>query len=278
LERSTKGVGGKIQRRPKPASLSFIEELQRTAGNRAVSMLIARAGAPRGLPAPNGIAQIDARSVGKGTRGLTLIPNSVAFQQPAFQVTVSAAKTGTHSRSYSAKVEPTRAPDVEHESLYPLEGHHRIRVDPGNRPAYGYVSDDYSKLIHDGEDEHLKDAALAHRMSYGCVANEVNALANQTATTPFTSDKSMAEAQEQANQALAARLPSAFGKTTAEKIHPSTWMNLLDSLLKKTTERDVKGWHWMEEQYTENKHKGLDVYDIVKTGFFRVPGDRVVKY
>ncbi len=241
-------------------------------------MLIARAGSPKGLPAPNGVAQIDAKSEGKGTRGLTLIPNAVAFQQPAFQVTVSAAKTGSHSRSYSAKVEPTSAPDVEHESFYPLEGHHRIRVDPGNRPAYGWVSDVKSKVIHDGEDEHLKDAALAHRMSYGCVANEVNALAQQTASNPFTSDKSMAEAQEQANQALAARLPSAFGKSTAEKIHPSTWMNLLDGLLKKTQERDVKGWHYMVEEYTEKKHKGLDVYEIVESQFADIPGERVVKY
>lgn len=278
---SKKAEGVKPKSQSKPTTISAIQNLQEKAGNQAVSMLILRAGTPKGVPAPGGIQQIVDKSQSKaaGTRGLTVIPNAVAFQQPAFNVTTSAAKTGTHSRSYSAKVEPTSAPDIAHDSWYPLEGFHRIRVDPGDTPAYGYLSEEKSGVIRAGEDEHLNDAAQAHKMTYGLVADEVNALAKRTAETPFTSTESKAQAEGMASQALASRLPQAFGKTTEEKVSPASWVSLFDKLLLQTQDRDTKGWHYMKDEYTEKKHKGLEVYDIVEyPGLFMVPGKDVVHY
>lgn len=256
---------------PQPASLPAILELQKTAGNRATTGLIARMGTPQGKAAPSGISEIEARAAGgRGTRGLTLIPNAVAFTAPNLVINVSGRMTGTHTRLYSAVVAPTSAPDVVHESFYPLDGFHRIRVPPSNERAWGNLSHEVSDLIKAGEQEHLNDAQTAHALTYGCVANQINALAEQTAQTPCTSTVSMEDAQQKAERALARRLPAAFGDSVNQKLNPAKWSEMLDRMLLMTKRRDTSGWHWIKEDLTDQRRGNLDVYDLVPTDFAQI--------
>ena len=272
-------------------------QLQHTAGNRAVQRLITaasdrsgdapvprtlteiaaaeshlgggtgvlRAGTPVAEGAPGGIGRIQGRSSERGagiTGGLTQRTNAAGFTAPMLTINGRATMTGSHTRLFEATVEPTSAPDRVHPCFYAGPGYHDIRAGPRNARSWAYVSDTVSSSLRDGEQEHLDDARRAYDLSYGLVEREINALAARTRAQPFRSTSSPSEAQEQAEAALAARLPPAFGATPTEKLAPSRWAAILDRLLERTERRDRSGWHYFGLTPAPETHEGRDVYTV----------------
>lgn len=289
---------------PMPTFAAAVLALQRSAGNQAVQQLvtaqapssgpapqglaeigameanlrgqgvgISRAGTAVAEDAPGGIGRIQARSSERGagiTGGLTQRTNAAGFTPPSLTIREQATITGPHTRSFEATVEPTEAPDRVHPCFYAGGGYHDIRAGPRNAPASAFVIDTVSESLRAGEQEHLDDARRAYDLSYGLVEREVNALAARTRSEPFRSTRSINEPREQAEAALAARLPPAFGESPAEKLAPARWAALLDRLLERTERRDSSGWHYFDLTPTSGSHRGRDVYTVG-----RGPGSRI---
>ena len=242
---------------------------------RDCSLFVCRAGSPKPLPAPGGLADIlrKSKAGNKMIPGITPIKNAAAFRAPAFVTTNTAEKDGFNRRHY-AVVQPTRADDVVHESFYAAPGDHlqpgKVEVVKGHRlQRYWRVSKDMSDMIQRGEQEHLDDAQRAFELTYKKVADEINALATQK----FGPADSPAAADALALAALELRLPKELGTV------PANWVKVLDRLLAQSITRDTKGWHYVEigAVVTEKDR----ILDVVKASTFTnigVASSKVVNY
>lgn len=198
------------------------------------------AGAPKMQPAPGGIALIGSLSslavIGAVT-GLTKIKSAVAFVAPTFKTRSSFVRNNAGVEHF-AEVEQTAAEDAVHDCYYPGEGDH-IRpnlVTKDGRTQYQHyyrVSATVSDIIKKGEEEHLADAQRAFDITYKLIADTINSMTG----IKFGPARSPAEADALAEKELAKRLPPELGT------HPLTWFDTLEKLLKKTEDRDRRGWH-----------------------------------
>lgn len=222
---------------PQPLSLASIQ-LRATRAERDEGLTALLAGTPVGLAAPDGLAAI----ISKGSRtpsGLTLLKNAAAFVPPSFQTVTSHQRAGYKVEHY-AVIQRASSRDAVHESFYPLPGEHRKpgqtrQVKGKTYRLYWSVSEETSKLIRRGEQEHLDDARRAYELTYKCIENHINALAGKK----FGPATSPAGADEMAFAALMARLPVAL------RTKPAEWPKLLQRLLDKSKQRDDKGWHYI---------------------------------
>lgn len=267
--------------------------LQRTVGNAAVRRAVAgapradglaaisdradrppaevtsaRAGATEGAAPPGGLAGILARSSGGFTGGWTGVRSSGAFTAPTVTTRNVVERLEVPGRAYPltrhyAVLQPTAPADATHESWYPQPGIHHV---PRLRRRYR-ISEETSRLIRRGEQEHLDDARRAYDLTYGAVGEVVNRLAQRG--TRFGPADSPAEAERLA----LARLEQLLGPLTAT---PSRWPTLLDRLLAMTQRRDDRGWHYLETQ--PGTHRGGRVHDVVPgpTTRIGVPSEQVV--
>jgi hypothetical protein len=216
--------------------------LMAAAADEDPSLLALRAGTPKVLNAPSGVADIMRKGSGgkKLTPGLTLIKNAAAFRTPSFTTTNTHERDGHVVRHY-ATVQRTDAQDVEHESYYAAAGDHlqagRVEVVSGRRYQYYWrITEKISDLIRTGEQEHLDDARRAFELTYKRIADEINALVGQRFGPADTPGK----ASQLAEAALAAKLPKELGT------NPANWTRILDRLLDQSKSRDTNGWHYME--------------------------------
>jgi hypothetical protein len=236
------------------------------------------AGSTRPLPGPGGLAEILRRSsLGKtGERiipGLTLIKSAAAFKAPEFITTNSVVKDG-YKRHHYATVQRTEVEDVVHESFYVAPGDHLqpvagAKTNGSRLKRYWRVSASVSDLVRRAEQEHLDDARRAFDLTYGKIAGEINALANQK----FGPADSPDEAHGLALKALAARLPKELGTD------PANWVKVLERLLGQSAERDAKGWHFAE--IGEVRQERDRIVDVVKSSSWAnigVASDKVVRY
>jgi hypothetical protein len=248
--------------------------LAETAG-RDPALFVCRAGSPKPLPPPAGLADILRKSK-SGTKiipGVTLIKSAAAFRAPAFVTTNTAEKDGFQRRHY-AVVQRTQAEDVVHESYYAGQGDHlqpgKVEIVRGRRlQRYWRVSKEMSQMIQRGEQEHLDDAQRAFELTYKKIADEINALANRK----FGPADTPAGAEQLALAALTARLPKELGTD------PVNWVRVIDRLLALSSTRDTKGWHYVEigEMLTEKDR----IVDVVKPSTFLnlgVASSKVVNY
>jgi hypothetical protein len=169
--------------------------------------------------------------------GLTLTKSAAAFVAPEFNTTTTHERTG-YKVNHFAVVNRTKAEEAEHESYYPLAGNHLRpgmvqQIQGKTYKHYWVISDKVSELIKQGEQEHLDDAHEAFELTYGRIADEINALAGKRfgpASTPSA-------ATALALAALESRLPRRLGTD------PASWVAVLDRLLGLSKTRDTSGWH-----------------------------------
>jgi hypothetical protein len=141
---------------------------------RSTSLFVCHAGSPKPLLPPGGLAEILRKSKDghnkskadqKMTAGVTPIKNAAAFRAPAF-VTINTAEKDGFQRRHYARVQPTQAVDVVHESYYAAQGDHlqpgKVEVVGGHRlQRYWRITREMSEMIQRGEQEHLDDARRA---------------------------------------------------------------------------------------------------------------------
>jgi hypothetical protein len=139
---------------------------------------------------------------------------------------------------WQPRVAPTTATDVEHDCFYPAAGDHDRFADSdqeidGKRWHHVlHITEPQSNQIKRGEQEHLDDAALAFRLSFGRIAEAINEVSKLALPATSSRDTAIASLVE----ALAARLP-AIGTD------PAKWPDILDRLLLATQDRDRNHWH-----------------------------------
>jgi hypothetical protein len=220
------------------------------------------AGTPVVKPTPLGIQEIlRLRNQATLTQavGLTKIKNAMAFTAPVFQTRTSHQRNG-HSVQHFATVLPTTSEDLTHPSFYPAPGLHEKPREKGQRqPEYWEITEEFSDLIRQGEQEHLDDARRAYELTYKCVENEINKLAGRRfgpASTP-------GEAEAMAVAELARRLPRQLGA------NPANWVAALDRLLSMTELRDKNLWHAVSTD-SIRQDNGKVIERLKPATFFRV--------
>lgn len=203
--------------------------------------LMALVGTPTIKPAPNGLSQILDSRAGGGTLGvlggLTLRKSANAYTLPKFATRPSFVKKQMGADHF-AEVLPTTTSDIVLDCFYVGPGDHirpgMVTVSGRNRLQHVWrVSEAVSDAIRKGEEEHLADAARAFEITYKLIADTINAMGGKKygpASNP-TAAYALAEAD------LGSRLPKQLG------VNPSTWIQVFDTLLNKTEERDKNGWH-----------------------------------
>jgi hypothetical protein len=223
---------------PHAASLP---DIARAAIAAPLGTLVARAGVPSPHEAPDGYRSIAAQrprgSLGSSL-GLTLVKGSAAFTPPQW-LPDAKPKRGPGGTVWQPSVASTTATDVEHESMYPSAGDHdrfadAFQVIDGRKWHHVLrITEDQSDKIKRGEQEHLDDAALAFRLTYGHLADAINEIAQ----LDLPAAPSRAAALTSLVDALAARVPAVLGTD------PAKWPDILDRLLDATVDRDTNHWH-----------------------------------
>lgn len=229
-------------------------------------------GTPLVKPAPMGMQEIlQARNQTNVSQavGLTRIKNAVAFTAPAFETKTWFQRSGSSVRHF-ATVLRTSSQDITHVSFYPAPGlHQKPRAKGQRQPEFWEITEEFSELVRQGEQEHLDDARRAYELTYKCVENEINKLAGRhfgPASTP-------GEATEMAAAELARQLPKQLGA------HPANWVAALERLLGMTELRDKNLWHAVSTDSI--REEGGKVIERLKpAAFFRVglvPSSQVVR-
>lgn len=248
--------------RPEPASLRAIHE-----GSRHLSgATFAAAGVPVAAPSPDGASQVASHGSGGTLAGYTGIKGANAFTAPSFRTRPSAEVDGIERRHY-AEIEPTSTTDATHECYYLAAGDHHSLL-PRD---YWRVSPEVSRLLRAGEQEHLDDARLAFDLTYGLIARRINALSGQK----FGPANTPAEAEALAEAQVRRRLPDQLG------MHPLTWFNALNEMLRMSRHRDYRGWHEVApsgtpSDDTEDTYRPLRPTSQTRIG--EVPSEEVVTY
>ncbi|OUL36589.1 hypothetical protein BV372_06385 [Nostoc sp. T09] len=206
--------------------------------------------------------------------GWTGIPNAPAYTAPRLDVKESHVRKPNNTVMHYAEILPTTSKDAVIESYYPAPGDHARGTYTDKGKTYisiWRISKVISKLVQDGEQEHVDDAQRAYDITYKLIADQINLLAAKgekfgPATTP---DKARQMAEAELFKLLPAPLQTGYGG----------WVAMLDFLLKMTNARDVKGWHTLDSSASTQGNK--TIYTIVKTGTTQittVPSDKLVNY
>lgn len=241
----------------------------------ATGRLDLRAGTAAAQAPPGGLDAIQAHE--PSAAGWTGIKLSGAFVSPNFSTTTVPAKPG-EDRFVTVDA-PVASPDAVHESLFPSPGDHRwgnrsVEAKGGPFTAWHRVSTAMSAQIAQGEQEHLADAARAYELTYGLITRVVTTMAGQRfgpAKTPMAAD-------ELAIAAFDAQLPAPL--SVRQPGFRGVWLRLLETLLKQSKLRDLRGWHDVEigPILTEGKRW---IYPLVPTDHTKIgtePSNTVVNY
>lgn len=233
------------------------------------------AGTPVAQAPPDGMDAIQAND--PSAAGWTGIKMAGAFTTPNFTTTWIRPKAGEdHHVIVDA---PVASPDAVHDSLYAAEGDHHwgTKTVPGKGttyPAWHRVSAAMSSLIRDGEQEHLNDAQRAYDLTYGLITNAIATLTGRR----FGPAKTPAAAEQLAADALNAILPPAL--STQQPSFRGAWLAMLETLLRQSKLRDLRGWHDIEHGKAK-KQGDRYVYPLEKTSHTTinsVPSDQLINY
>jgi hypothetical protein len=284
-----------------PVHVQHLAHLQHTAGNAAVAQLLstiraaampdiaAAAGATDG-PAerldlhagtvaaqapPGGLNAIQAHE--PSAAGWTGIKMAGAFVSPNFSTTSAPAKPGEDR--FVTVDPPVASPDAVHEALFPAPGDHRwgdrtVEAKGGPFTAWHRVSEAMSAQIAQGEQEHLADAQRAFDLTYGLITRVVTTMAGQR----FGPAKTPIAAEELAIAAFDAQLPPAL--SVRQPAFRGVWLTMLETLLRQSKLRDLRGWHDIEVGPTLTEGKRW-IYPLVPTTHTKIgtePSDSVVNY
>lgn len=232
------------ERRPKAVAgaPAAILALQRSAGNRAATLAVQRAGTPRQMDAPAGLTQINRRPPMRvsilGPAGRTLALDD--FEPPRLEIDVTAADSGRRG-AFVARAQPTSSRDAVHESFYPGPGRHHFGqiVRDGRRyESFFEIPRAQSDLIRRGEQEHLNDHERAYRLSYGRLTTVINELSRR---------QFPGATEEEARAAVMAELRRRLTRLRMQAFHdPATWHRHLVALLRLSSRRDSNGWHTLQ--------------------------------
>jgi hypothetical protein len=279
---------------------SPIAELQRTVGNAAVCTMLSalraadmpeialagggpgaldlHAGIPAGQEPPEGMNTIQAQNTTTmSAAGYTGIKMAGAFVTPDFATTWIRPPPGSHDH-YVTVDPPLASPDAVHESLYPEPGDHRWGVAKPAQLKEGTpshrVSMAMSRVIQDGEQEHLNDAARAYELTYGLITDRIAALGGRR----FGPAPTPAAAEQLAANALDATLPPAL--SVRLPAFRAAWVAVLEALLRQSSLRDLRGWHDIQHGKPVKRRDGY-VYPLEHATTTRigvVASDQVVNY
>lgn len=277
--------------------LQDIARLQHTAGNAAVARMLStiraatladiesadgaadrldlHAGSAVAQAPPAGLNAIQVHE--PSAAGWTGIKLSGAFVSPNFTTSMVAAKPG-EDRFVTVDA-PVASPDAVHESLFPSPGDHRwgdrsVEAKGGPFTAWHRVSTAMSAQIAQGEQEHLADAARAYDLTYGLITRVVATMAGQR----FGPAKTPMAAEELAIAALDAQLPPAL--SVRQPGFRGVWVKMLETLLRQSKLRDLRGWHDIEIGPTLTEGKRW-IYPLVPTTHTKIgseSSDTVVNY
>ncbi|WP_112245677.1 hypothetical protein [Kribbella monticola] len=273
-----------------------LTQLQRTAGNAAVcklmsslhdrapaespEVLVVRAGTTAAQAPPGGMNAIQTNEAGSAlgaAAGWTGIKMAGAFVSPNFTTTwIHPTKPG--GDHFVTVDPPVASPDAVHDSFYPAAGDHKWGTGtvpgPGKKTyeAWHRVSDSMSAIIREGEQEHLDDAKRAYDLTYGLITTTIAGMAGQK----FGPAKSPTEAEQLATDAFDAKLPAAL--SVKKPAYRAAWLQLLETLLKQSKLRDLRGWH--DLQHAKPLTKGdRYIYPLEPTNTtnIRKPGDKSIE-
>ena len=209
---------------------------------------------------PTGVNDIIALS-SPGNRGLTRSVHSA--NAPIFRMGGFAQDNG----AWTTHPAPVRLPPLDHDVYWPAPGLHKLRS-TGKGSQFLEVTDDWSNTLGEGESEHVRDNDAAYAMSWGKIADIINAMANEKFSGATTE-----AAQAAAWAAFRSRLPALFrpeGETPTTEAQEKLWGadddgNPFSKLMNESKRaRDWSGWHTPDEQMKEMR--GDDRIDELKTG------------
>jgi hypothetical protein len=183
-------------------------------------------------PAPGGVRRIrDARGGGTRAAGYTSLP----VPTPPDLVVGEPQRRGDE---WVAPVLPTRSVPDRPTSLYPGPGVHDLGPGPTGQQRHLHVTDDMADLIRRGEEEHLADLEWARHLSYDAAAAVVNAAAESEPPAGRTPAAARSLAVEEVRAALPAPLRWADGEDPGLR-----WRRTYSRLAHVTIERDENHWH-----------------------------------
>jgi hypothetical protein len=240
--------------------IAAAESVQRTAGNAAMATVLGHARTDHKTAPPTGVNDIIALS-SPGNRGLT---HSVyTGNAPIFRMGGFAQENG----AWTTHPAPVRLPPLDHDVYWPAPGLHKLRS-MGKGSQFLEVTDDWSNTLGEGESEHVSDNDAAYAMSWGKIADIINAMANEKFSGATTE-----AAQAAAWAAFRSRLPGLFrpeGETPTTEAQEKKWGADVDGnpfrklMNESKRARDWGGWHTPDEQMKEMR--GDDQIDELKTG------------
>ncbi len=275
-----------------PPHIRQLAHLQHTAGNAAVAQLLSsirtatlsdiaaadggsatagpggrldlHAGTVAAQAPPGGLNAIQAHE--PSAAGWTGIKLSGAFVSPNFSTSMVAAKPGADR--FVTVDPPVASPDAVHEALFPSAGDHRwgdrsVAAKGGPFTAWHRVSPAMAARIAQGEQEHLDDAQRAYDLTYGLITRVVTTMAGQR----FGPAKTPMEADQLAIAAFDAQLPAPL--SVRQPGFRGVWLTMLETLLKQSKLRDLRGWHDIEIGPTLTEGKRW-IYPLVPTGHTKI--------
>jgi len=280
-----------------PAHVQHLTHLQHTAGNAAVAQLLStiraatlpdiaaadgaagrldlHAGTVAAQAPPGGLNAIQANE--PSAAGWTGIKMAGAFVSPNFSTTTAPAKPGEDR--FVTVDPPVASPDAVHEALFPAPGDHRwgdrtVEAKGGPFTAWHRVSAAMSARIAQGEQEHLADAQRAYALTYGLITRVVTTMAGQR----FGPAKTPMAAEELAVAAFDSQLPPAL--SVRQPGFRGVWLAMLETLLRQSKLRDLRGWHDIEvgPTLTEGKRFISPLEPTTHTKIGTEPSDTVVNY
>ena len=240
--------------------IALAATVQRTAGNAAMATALGHARSDHKTAPPTGVTDIIALS-GPGNRGLTR--TTYTANPPLFRTGGFAQENG----AWTTRPAPVRLPSLDHEVYWPAQGLHKLRS-MGKGSQFLDVTGDWSNTLGEGESEHVRDNDAAYAMTWGKVAEVINAMANEKfsgATTEAAQAAAWAEFRR--------RLPALLrpeGETPTSDAQEKRWgaddeKTPFRKLMNESKRaRDWGGWHTPDEQMKEMR--GDDQIDELKTG------------
>jgi hypothetical protein len=260
-----------------------ILDLQRLAGNRAVSASIAsarsahadgRAGGSGGRAVVVGRIKLDAKPKGppgglkairemKGGRGI--LCNTIASIDPSPPLMRPETPQKTEA-GWTCRSRTTRVPQPYFDEYWPTAGRHTLAPH-----IYLDVTDEWEGKLKQGEDEHVADSTLGWEVTWGRVAKAVDALAKKPGKPQPTEEAARLDLWQRFARCLPADLRPA-GASPTEEAQLARWgfepkTTLFRVLFGATEARDLRNWHLPE---TDTDIVGKDEFKTLKAGGSRI--------
>ena len=220
-------------------------DLQRQAGNQAVTALVAVQRAPNADDAKKSAITVpDVPIIGPTPTAVTKLPPTAAGDQGTTLGETKVVKTDPPR--WSVVGEKTKEGWTGKPQETTVGGIDIAATHPGpNIYPFGagrlVVDDAVSLLIKAGEQEHSNDLHLAYHALYGLISAAINKVASQPAVTAKDRD----EAEHALRKALCKELPGPL-KPHLDGAPPNgDWSQRWAALVDLTLERDRKHWHDM---------------------------------